>query len=325
MFKTIIEGLNLGLATGSTCLATCTPIYLPFIMQKSNTFSKNIGKIMEISAGRFVSYLLFGALSGYLGSVFSKTNREIFTLAAYLLLIVFMIFSFVRADKEHKGCNTRKVLGLTNSAFLLGVITGINFCPSFLFALSRVFQLGGALAGVQLFTGFFVGTSLFLLPLAIAGKLSKLNRIKLIAKYASLLVAFYFLYLSVGITINLIKTKNSVPKQSQKERVVDLFNPNNPVIIFANTNSEIEELFYEALKNKGINQVEIKYDFVFSDQDNFKNYILIFGPDIKFPENYISSYDTIILDENIDIAKTVNFLKKHSFRVEKVLNWSFKK
>jgi len=140
MFQTIIEGLNLGLATGSTCLATCTPIYLPYIMQDKRSLGKNLGKILEISIGRFVSYLLFGALSGYLGSMFTTVNREVFTLIAYILLIFFLGFSFIRADKSHKGCKVKSVYKVTESAFLLGVITGINFCPSFLFALSRVFH-----------------------------------------------------------------------------------------------------------------------------------------------------------------------------------------
>ena len=65
MYKTLLEGLLLGFSTGSLCLLTCTPIYLPYLISEDRKLSKGILAVLEISAGRFFSYLAFGAIAGY--------------------------------------------------------------------------------------------------------------------------------------------------------------------------------------------------------------------------------------------------------------------
>ncbi len=193
MTSALVEGAALGLATGTLCLTTCTPIYLPYLISEQRKLGSNLLAVLEISAGRFFSYLAFGAVAGFLGANIGAVDRDRFTIVAYLLLSIYLIFTAVRTRRQDHSCHVPKWLGFTRSGFLLGVFTGINFCPSFLIALSNAIHLAGAMQGMMLFLGFFAGTSVFLLPLAFAGMLARMRHLKAIARAAAVLVAVWFL------------------------------------------------------------------------------------------------------------------------------------
>ncbi len=194
MFKPLIEGLALGLSTGTVCFVTCAPIYLPWMMAEQRNIWKSLLRLMEISAGRFVAYILFGALAGYFGSNIEPLSRDLFTGVSYILLSVFLLLNVFRTHREGKSCRIPGVVTVSKSAFLLGLFTGINFCPSFLIALSSAVNLGGVVSGMEVFLGFFFGTSLFLLPLALSSYLSILKEVKVLARIASVLIAIWFIY-----------------------------------------------------------------------------------------------------------------------------------
>ncbi len=194
IWPTLLEGFLLGLSTGTLCLLTCAPIYLPYLVSEDRSLKKSFYKVMEISAGRFLAYLLFGALAGWLGSFLPQRERTLFTSFSFILLSVFLILNVIRTHRAEQRCSVPGWLKLTNSAFLLGVFTGVNFCPSFLIALTKSFDLGGVGGGVLLFLGFFCGTTLFLLPLAFGGLLTAVGRIKQLARLASLLIAAWFIW-----------------------------------------------------------------------------------------------------------------------------------
>lgn len=207
MIKTIIEGFTLGFSTGTICLVSCTPIYLPYLISENRSFSKNIWKVLEISLGRFFSYIVFGLLAGWIGSNIATINRDLFTAIAYILLSGFLILSVIRTKKKQGKCHIPALAKITSSAFLLGVFTGINFCPSFLIALSKAVDLAGPISGALLFFGFFVGTSIFLIPLAFSGFLAYIKNLKYIAQIASIAIAVWFLF-SAGVKLHTVY-KNS--------------------------------------------------------------------------------------------------------------------
>ena len=102
MFKTLVEGTILGLTTGTTCLITCTPIYLPYLISEDRKLGKSLLAVIEISAGRFFSYLAFGAIAGYAGAQIASINRELFTSIAYILLSIYLVLSAVRTNRKTK-------------------------------------------------------------------------------------------------------------------------------------------------------------------------------------------------------------------------------
>lgn len=246
MIKTLIEGLFLGLSTGSACLVTCSPIYLPWLATEERNIKKSLYKVMEISLGRFISYLIFGALAGYFGTKISPMNRELFTGISYILLSVFLVFNAFRTSSHDKKCLVPKWSKFSQSAFLLGLITGINFCPSFLIALSSSFELAGVSSGMLLFTGFFVGTTLFLLPLAFTSFLTTMPTFKKIARYASICIALYFLYKGGA---NLFQTYHQW-QYNKDNRMIELSDPKLKLFVIS---SEADSLYSKAIKDSTMN------------------------------------------------------------------------
>ena len=64
----IVEGTLLGLTLGTTCLVTCAPVYGSLILSKENSVSSGVRTVIIISLGRFISYAVFGLLTGFAGS-----------------------------------------------------------------------------------------------------------------------------------------------------------------------------------------------------------------------------------------------------------------
>ncbi|HEX2958987.1 MAG TPA: sulfite exporter TauE/SafE family protein [Chitinispirillaceae bacterium] len=198
------EGFVLGLTTGHICLATCGPVYSSFLMQQNSSHLRYIWATVEISVGRFITYLLVGALAGLVGSQFSIEHKEYFTIAAYLLFSAFLLITVFRTGKCDSGCKLPAWNRFADYPILLGIVTGINVCPSFLLAFSRSFALSGPLAGMFFFTAFFLGTSIFMVPLSFIGMLGRKKLFRTIARAAAVLVALWFTFNAGKIALDLI-------------------------------------------------------------------------------------------------------------------------
>jgi sulfite exporter TauE/SafE len=193
ILRYLAEGFLLGLATGHLCLATCGPVYAPFLLERKLSWTGSIVTLVKISIGRFATYVLFGIGAGFLGRQIAEVNRSYFTAIAYCLFSTLLFFSAFRAHRKEKGCIAPVWSRFSDSPFLLGVATGINFCPSFLIALTRAVDISGPLSGGLLFAAFFFGTSLFLLPLIVFGVLGNKKILRLAGQLAAVLVGTWFL------------------------------------------------------------------------------------------------------------------------------------
>lgn len=205
----LTEGFLLGIATGTTCLATCGPIYAPYLMQYERSFAKSVLTLLEISAGRFLTYLLVGFAAGSLGAGIagvSLDNRDWFTATAYILFSAFLLFTTFRTHRKEQCCRVGRWSSLVDRPFVLGLLTGINFCPSFLIALTKAVDLSGPVAGMTLFGAFFVGTSLFLLPLSFFGYFGAKKFLRTVARVSAVGVALWFL-IQAGITLTHLVNK----------------------------------------------------------------------------------------------------------------------
>lgn len=308
-----MEGLLLGLSTGSVCLATCSPIYLPWLISEDRSIRKTFMKIMEISAGRFISYLIFGALAGYLGSNIKQMNRELFTGISYLFLTVFLFINSFRTTRHDKKCLVPKWSTFSKSAFLLGVLTGINFCPSFLIALTNSFGLGGVWAGILLFTGFFVGTTVFLLPLVFSGFLTSMHIIKKIARVASIVIALWFFYKGVE---SLIHTWHVHEADKGKIEIV-LNNPDlQPVIILTESDARDMKELTDSLSVIYKEKAEIQHSnsFTFSQINIQKLYLI--DDRVLVQGDSLGAHIIRFHQEN-DIHSILSFLQNYNFKVKK--------
>ncbi len=192
MFTGLIEGTGLGLATGISCLASCGPIYLTYLLSEKRTSKQSLVTILMLNLGRFVSYAAFGAVMGLLGGSIPSSVRIPLAFSGYLLFSGYLITSVVRVNKTCSSCNIPKWMKFTKSPMLLGMLTGFSICPAFLIAITSAFSTSGAIQGALLFTGFFLGTTVYMLPFAIFSLFSKRKWLNIVGKYAAIFVAVYF-------------------------------------------------------------------------------------------------------------------------------------
>ena len=326
MLQTLIEGIVLGLSTGTLCLMTCTPIYLPYLISEDRKISKGILTVVEISAGRFLSYLAFGAVAGYTGAQISSIDRELFTSIAYILLSAYLVLSAIRTRKKEKKCHIPRITKFTKSAFLLGVLTGISFCPAFLIALSKAVNLGGAFSGMMLFLGFFFGTSVFLLPLAFVGQLSKINKMKFIAQIASILIAVWFTFSGVK---GLVHTFEHKKLEKLPSRIVEAFHPHKPLVVFS---SEENRGYFSVVRDSSaiyhLNKVHfLLYDDAVVDTLDNTAYVLFLDSSLledKRIEKRLEKFDYFFIEKGYPITRMLNFLRVYTFKIHKQVHWEFK-
>ncbi|MCD4817093.1 MAG: sulfite exporter TauE/SafE family protein [Candidatus Cloacimonetes bacterium] len=330
MLQILFEGISLGLATGITCLGTCTPIYLPYLLTEDRKLSKSFMKVMEISLGRFFSYLAFGAAAGFIGKNISSVNREIFTSIAYILLSIYLIFSAYRSHQSHKKCSIPKAMKITKSAFILGILTGINFCPAFLIALSKAVNLGGVTFGMLHFFGFFLGTTVFILPLAFVNLFSKVKGMKTLAKLASLVIAMWFISVGIKGIYHWQQQNKSHNTESREKRIVEVFDSEQAIFLI--TDEESQNYFQELKESLNSATVETIHTFIFIEKIDWnivmdtENPMILIDSDLMENElmnNKIGKFDHITIEEGFDIDKLVSFLKVYTFQVSNVLDWKF--
>jgi sulfite exporter TauE/SafE len=196
MIATLLQGFLLGLATGTTCLATCGPVYAPYLMQYSRSLPKSLLAVLELSAGRFISYLVVGAAAGLLGRQVDFEGKGLITAAGYCLFSIFLLVTAFRTHRRDNCCPAGRWAGIIDRPLVLGILTGINICPPFLLALTKAASGPGHLAGITLFAAFFIGTSIWLAPIAAFGLFGKQRLFRSIARWGAVAVSVWFLVLA---------------------------------------------------------------------------------------------------------------------------------
>lgn len=319
MFTALAEGFALGISTGTVCFVTCAPIYLPWLMSEKKSIWRSLGKLMEISAGRFIAYILFGALAGYFGGKLTPVSRNLFTGVSYILLSVFLLMNVFRTHREGKSCKVPKWAVMSRSAFLLGLFTGVNFCPSFLIALSSAVNMGGAIAGMQVFLGFFFGTTLFLLPLALSGYLTILKEIKSFARVASVIIAIWFIWQGVHNLIDYYQeyrhNKNTYLLDLEKARL-------SPVLISIPADSSAVYALQDSLKSfYRTGAIVVLTDSLRSSAlppYDKKQLVVVSKAVLKDPliNNELKSRHTLRLRDHDSVNKVMPLLRSKVFRLK---------
>jgi sulfite exporter TauE/SafE len=254
----LTEGFLLGITTGTTCLATCGPIYAPYLMQYERNWWRAMLALMEISAGRFITYAGVGIIAGLLGSTIAEVNRDLFTAIAYILFSVFLLVTTFRTNKKDKCCTTGKWSSFVDRPVILGILTGINFCPSFLLAATSAIDSSGPMGGFYLFASFFVGTTIFLLPVSFFGMFGIKRQLRLIARIAAVVISVWFLT-QAGIQLHKyyderIKTESIDPKL-----IVNLLDSTATYIVTDDTlaQKQLQSAFSKA-KNMSVPFISLK-------------------------------------------------------------------
>jgi len=225
MFAGLAEGIGLGLATGISCLASCGPVYLSYLLSEQRSGRQSFATIILLNLGRFLAYAGFGAIMGLVGGYIPSSVRIPLAYAGYILFSVYLVVSVVRVNKSCGGCAIPRWMKFTKSPILLGVLTGFSLCPAFLIAMTSAFSSSGALNGAMLFTGFFLGTTVYMLPFAIFGLFSKKKWLNSVARYAAIFVAVYFGILGIrGLAAHYLSSGNVLIDQGGDSGQAGIFN-----------------------------------------------------------------------------------------------------
>ena len=191
----------LGLSAGIYCVGSCLIFFMPYLLVegKQKVF-ENLRKVLSFMMGRFIAYIAFALVMGFLGS----TYQSIFTARfSYICLIVasvlMLIYSLSHSFRDSGFCSPLiNRFSLMRIPFFLGLFTGLNPCPPFLVGVARLWTLNNIFGGVVLFIAFFLGTSIYMIPLVFVSYFNKSERIKQIGIMVALLSSIWFLF--VGIT-----------------------------------------------------------------------------------------------------------------------------
>jgi hypothetical protein len=195
----MIQGLILGLSSGGICLLYCLPVLFPFLLSEGEKTRINYLYLAEFMAGRLAGYILFSVAAWFYGQILLKDPvvRETVFALSYILLSVF--FGIYLLSKSDHACGlrftgrffTRFSSAGRITAPVMGFFTGLNLCPPFLLAFSDAAQKPGVVDSITYFVFFFVGTSVYFLPLPLAG-IFRSKKIQVIGKMTALAVAVMF-------------------------------------------------------------------------------------------------------------------------------------
>ncbi|MBU4332595.1 sulfite exporter TauE/SafE family protein [Patescibacteria group bacterium] len=190
----ISQPFLLGLSSGLFCLSYCVPFVAPYLVSEKRPWKKSIVILGQFIGGRLLGYLVFGAIIGYLGFQFNTLYVNILANLSLLLMSAVMILYALNVIrwKKQKLCAIR--FPVKKVPFLLGLLTGINFCPPFILALNLVFTLHNTLAGVVFFAFFFLGTAIYLIPLLFIAPLGYINYVRKAARFAALVIGIIYLF-----------------------------------------------------------------------------------------------------------------------------------
>jgi sulfite exporter TauE/SafE len=205
------EGFILGLSTGAVCLAYCGPVLIPFLLGEGGKVKQNYFSLFFFMSGRLVAYLITGWLAGTLGHAFLLNFRiyqGVIGMVYMMLSLLMIMYGFHRFKEICLGSISKKV----NNHFLIqwpflvpmlgGILTGFNLCPPFLMAFAKAFDIGQVFGSVMLFFWFFLGTSVYFIPLPLIGFTRQKKILQIIGKFAAILAGLYYFYIGLILFIH---------------------------------------------------------------------------------------------------------------------------
>lgn len=201
MLQVTIEGLLLGLSSGAYCLGACFVFFMPYLLAEAKEkTAENLKNILFFLSGRLISYIIFALVIGFLGGRF----RNVFTdKMSHLSLVVvsslMLVYGLTKNFGELRFC--RFILThftAIRMPFILGLFLGLNPCMPFLTGAIRIWTLGSVFLAVILFSAFFLGSSLYLIPLVFISYLNRIGRLEQIGAILSLISGIWFLFIGLS-------------------------------------------------------------------------------------------------------------------------------
>jgi sulfite exporter TauE/SafE len=195
-----MQGFLLGLASGTTCLAYCAPVLVPFLLGEGQRVRQNWAVLGKFLGGRLSGYLLFGLIAWVVNRLVledSSARAPVLGVAYIVLAVLLIVYGVVRTPTACAGELRGAQAWLTRWPALLpvglGFLTGLNVCPPFLMAFAGAAGTGTLWQSLFFFGAFFLGTSLYFLPFPFLGAFHRFQAVRIVGKFAAVIVAVYYL------------------------------------------------------------------------------------------------------------------------------------
>lgn len=201
-----VQGFLLGLSSGGACLSMCAPVLVPYLMGEGNGVGRNAAAAGQFLFGRLAGYLCFAVIAWAINATLAGLSayRDLIMGCTYLPLAVLMILYGLGRIKTQCAVERTagRFAGLRRDRRLLfivvlGLLTGLNFCPPFLMAVAGAADTG-SLAGSLLFiVAFFAGTSISFIPAPFIGLLRGGAVMSTVGKMAAGVTGLYYAYAGI--------------------------------------------------------------------------------------------------------------------------------
>jgi hypothetical protein len=147
-------------------------------------------------------YLALGVLAWATGMLLVGVARAqgLIVGVAYILLAGLLLLAVLRRKQPVGSCTvTGAQAWLRRWPALLplgmGFLAGLKICPPLLLAFTDATGAGTLAGSLLVFLTFFAGTSVFFLPMVLVGAFRRVAELKIVAKFAAVIVSLYYFYL----------------------------------------------------------------------------------------------------------------------------------
>jgi len=214
----LTEGFLLGLSLGAICLSYCVPILAPYLLGEGKKVIQNALDVGLFLFGRLAGYLLFGVLAWCTGKVFLQGSdwRSIIIGSAYVVFSILLgYYGFFhsgdacpaqRTGGYFQGLKPKRPFAIP---LFGGFVTGLSFCPPFLLAFTGAADAGKLVGSLLFFLAFFLGTSIFFIPIPLIGFLRHFSVLKIVGKLAAGAMGIYYLYLGIILLTGTVVAHNA--------------------------------------------------------------------------------------------------------------------
>jgi sulfite exporter TauE/SafE len=194
-----VKGLMLGLASGAVCVAYCGPLLIPYLLSRGQNTLNNLLTILYFMAGRLAGYLMFAVLAwaaGLAAAASIRNEKAVFGVIYIVLAGLMIFYGFKRTGGD---CAVKRAGFLCSTTFpaVLGFLTGLNLCPPFLLAFTEAARTEVLWRSMLFFAAFFVGTSIYILPLAMLGLGRRVEGLRYVGRLAAGVMGVFYLYLGI--------------------------------------------------------------------------------------------------------------------------------
>jgi sulfite exporter TauE/SafE len=200
----LMKGFFLGLSNGVTCVAYCTPLLIPYMLGEGKSVAQNFIALTQFLLGRLAGYLCFALITWLINlSILERLGSR--GLLIGILYIIFsclmMIYAFFKIDVPCAARSIGYIAGRIRIPLLIpvmaGLLSGVAFCPPFLLAMTDAASKGSLSYSLFFFFMFFIGTSMFFIPIPFVGVLRRLQALQIVGKMATGIVGLYYLYAGI--------------------------------------------------------------------------------------------------------------------------------